>query len=376
MSDFNLEEYEQLLNSLISFQTVEGNVHQFELAIKFLEEFAKANQLIVTKYKHYLLIETAEGNPQIEFFTHLDIVPTEGQRWSTDPYQLKKVGDKYYGRGVIDDKGPLAAILLLLKNYQTTNNIRLFVGYHEETSFECIKEYNQNHPSPKLGIVSDAKFPVIYGEKGSAHFKLRLPKLTTVVDSTNATNTVTASFKTIDQEYVGVAAHSSKSNLEDNAIYKFLKEWYPLKFAKQIKFNQDKLGTTIYNPTTITTIGDTIEVYFDVRYTQKQHLDVLQTAFNTIVIDSKPAKYCYQKEVVELLLDCYQKVTGDYQSLARTSTAGTYSSYLENTYVFGFASPGEEGNVHLADEQISVDTIKNGYHIYQELLKKLEKEGD
>ncbi len=376
MSNFNLEEYEQLLKSLISFQTVEGNIHQFELAIEFLDKFAQANQLILRRYKHYLLIETAETDPQIEFFTHLDIVPTEGQRWSTSPYQLTKVDNKYYGRGVIDDKGPLAAILLLLKNCETKSNIRLFVGFHEETSFECIKEYNQNHPSPKLGIVSDAKFPVIFGEKGSAHFKLRLPKLTPIIDSTNATNTVTACFETIEKEYLGVAAHSSKANLEDNAIYKFLKEWYPQRFAQKLQFSEDRLGTTIYNPTTVTTIDDTIEVYFDVRYTNKEHLKQLQATFNTKVIDVKPAKFCYQQDVVELLLDCYQQITGDYESGARTSTAGTYSSYLDNTYVFGFASPGEEGNVHLADEHIKVNTVINGYHIYLELLKRLEKEGD
>lgn len=376
MSKFNLEEYEQLLKTLISFQTTEGNTKEFKLAIQFLESYAQANQLILTNYANYLLIEKNNQEPEIEFFTHLDIVPTEGQKWSTNPYQLTKINNKYYGRGVIDDKGPLAAILLLLKNCETKSNIRLFVGFHEETSFECIKEYNRNHQSPKLGIVSDAKFPVIFGEKGSAHFKLRLPKLTPIIDSTNATNTVIASFKTCDKEYIGQAAHSSKSNLDDNSIYKFLQDWYPQQFKHKLEFSEDKLGTTIYNPTTVTTIGNQIEVYFDVRYTNQEHLKQLQTAFNTKVTDMKPAKFCYQQDVVELLLDCYQQITGDYKSIARTSTAGTYSSYLDNTYVFGFASPGEEGNVHLADEHIKVKTVINGYHIYLELLKRLEKEGD
>lgn len=372
MSKFNLEEYEQLLTTLISFQTVEGNEKEFELVIKFLETYAREHQLIITKYNNYLLIEKAIQEPEIVFFTHIDIVPTVGQEWSTNPFQLTKVEDKYFGRGVIDDKGPLAAILLLIKNYTTKNNIRLFIGFHEETSFECIKEYNRNHQSPKLGIVSDAKFPVIFGEKGSAFFKLRLPKLTTIIDSTNPPNTVNDSFVTGTKEYKGIASHSSKSNLEDNPIYKFLQEWYPQQFSERINFQEDKLGTTIYNPTKVTTIGKQIEIYFDVRYTNCEHLERLQAFFNTKVTNLKPAKLFYHPEDVELLLDCYQKITGDYKSKARTSTAGTYSSYLDNSYVFGFANPNEECNVHLANEYVSIETIYQGYHIYLELLKRLE----
>lgn len=376
MLDFNLEEYKQLLATLVSFQTVVGNEDEFTRAIAFLEKYCNHNHLQLTKYQNYLIIEKNNQVPELEFFTHLDVVPTTNQKWDTDPYQLVERDEKLFGRGVIDDKGPLAAILLLLKNSTINHNLRLFVGYYEETSFTCIKEYNHNHPAPKLGIVSDAKFPVIFGEKGSAHFKLTLPLITKVQDTTNAPNTVVDNFITECGSYYGTAAHSSKAKLEDNAIYKYLVKDYPQVFKQMLTFEEDELGITIYNPTTVTTIGDQLEVYFDVRYTKEAHLKQLSTAFNVELIDSKPAKYAYDERVVKLLMDCYTEVTGDTDNQPRTSTAGTYSSYLDNTYVYGFAAPGEEGNVHLANEQIKLETIEKGYKIYQLLIEKIEMGGN
>lgn len=376
MSELDIKEYKHLLKELVSFETVAGNHNEFERAIEFLQNYADKHNLIVTKYQNYLLIENNNEVPKIEFFTHLDVVPVEGQKWETDPFQLVEKDDKYYGRGVIDDKGPMAAILLLLKNSQLSFNIRLFIGFHEETTFECIKEYNGNHSSPKLGIVSDAKFPVIFGEKGSAHFKVVLPKLVEVVNTTNSTNTVVDTFYTDDRTYTGRASHSSKAVIEDNAIYKFLKDYYPEQFGTITTFNENKLGYTIYNPTTVKSSANSLEVYFDVRYTKIEHLDRLSASYGVEVVNTKPAKYCYDESIVNLLMNCYQSVTNDFDNKARTSTAGTYSSYLDNTYVFGFAMPGEEGNVHLTDEHINIETVIKGYNIYYKLLNELEKEGD
>lgn len=376
MSEFDIKEYKHLLKELVSFETVAGNQNQFERAIEFLQNYADNYNLIVTKYKNYLLIEKSNQIPEIEFFTHLDVVPVEDQKWKTDPFLLIEKDNKYYGRGVIDDKGPMAAILLLLKNCESSFNVRLFIGFHEETSFECIKEYNENHSSPKLGIVSDAKFPVIFGEKGSAHFILKLPKLVEIVNTTNSTNTVVDTFCTVDRTYTGRASHSSKAVIEDNAIYKFLKDYYPYQFGTITTFNENKLGYTIYNPTTVKSNDNSLEVYFDVRYTNLEHLDKLSALYGVEVVNTKPAKYCYDESIVNLLMNCYQSVTNDFDNKPRTSTAGTYSSYLDNTYVFGFSMPGEEGNVHLADEHINIETIIKGYNIYYNLLNELKKEGD
>jgi acetylornithine deacetylase len=42
---------------------------------------------------------------------HTDVVPTEGQPWSSDPYRMRREGGRLYGRGVTDMKGFLALCL-------------------------------------------------------------------------------------------------------------------------------------------------------------------------------------------------------------------------------------------------------------------------
>ncbi|MDD4836679.1 MAG: M20/M25/M40 family metallo-hydrolase, partial [Dethiosulfovibrio sp.] len=49
------------------------------------------------------------GDPSsdmVAILGHVDVVP-EGDGWSCDPYQGKIEDGKLYGRGVMDDKGPI-----------------------------------------------------------------------------------------------------------------------------------------------------------------------------------------------------------------------------------------------------------------------------
>ena len=45
---------------------------------------------------------------------HLDVVP-EGSGWSVPPFQLTKKNQRLYGRGILDNKGPILACLYGMK---------------------------------------------------------------------------------------------------------------------------------------------------------------------------------------------------------------------------------------------------------------------
>jgi acetylornithine deacetylase len=45
---------------------------------------------------------------------HMDVVPVEGQAWSSDPFQLKEADGRLFGRGTCDMKGFIAATLCAL----------------------------------------------------------------------------------------------------------------------------------------------------------------------------------------------------------------------------------------------------------------------
>lgn len=119
-------------------------------------------------------IEFGEGPDLIGIVGHLDVVP-EGENWTHPPFEAHIDDNKVYGRGAIDDKGPVIASLYAMKavvDYCFENNIsinkrvRLILGLNEERSWKCINYYKEHEEIPSIGFSPDADFPCIYAEKG------------------------------------------------------------------------------------------------------------------------------------------------------------------------------------------------------------------
>lgn len=119
-------------------------------------------------------IEFGSGDELIGIIGHLDVVP-EGENWTYPPFEAKIVDNKIYGRGSIDDKGPVMASLYAMKavmDYCTKNSIsinkriRLILGLNEERDWRCIDYYKAHEEIPSIGFSPDADFPCIYAEKG------------------------------------------------------------------------------------------------------------------------------------------------------------------------------------------------------------------
>ncbi|WP_255012311.1 acetylornithine deacetylase [Roseovarius sp. M141] len=52
-----------------------------------------------------------QDRPGVMLSGHTDVVPTEGQNWSSDPFRMRRDGARYYGRGTTDMKGFVAAAI-------------------------------------------------------------------------------------------------------------------------------------------------------------------------------------------------------------------------------------------------------------------------
>ena len=110
-----------------------------------------------------------EGDELIGIVGHLDVVP-EGDGWTYPPFSATIDNDAIYGRGAIDDKGPVISSLYAMKYVmENTKNInkrvRLILGLNEENSWKCIKYYKDHEEIPSIGFSPDADFPCIYAEK-------------------------------------------------------------------------------------------------------------------------------------------------------------------------------------------------------------------
>jgi acetylornithine deacetylase/succinyl-diaminopimelate desuccinylase-like protein len=61
-----------------------------------------------------LIASSEEKLPPALVLGHLDVVGVQEERWTTKPLEPTEVDGRLYGRGVIDDKGPLAATVVAM----------------------------------------------------------------------------------------------------------------------------------------------------------------------------------------------------------------------------------------------------------------------
>lgn len=113
-------------------------------------------------------IEFGEGKDLVGIIGHLDVVP-EGDDWTYPPFLATIEDGKIYGRGAIDDKGPVMASLYAMKavmdHCTLQKRVRLILGLNEENDWKCIDYYKQKEELPTIGFSPDADFPCIYAEK-------------------------------------------------------------------------------------------------------------------------------------------------------------------------------------------------------------------
>ena len=113
-------------------------------------------------------IEFGEGNEMVGIIGHLDVVPS-GDNWTYPPFSGTVFDNKIYGRGAIDDKGPVIASLYAMKyvldNCKVNKRVRLILGLNEENDWKCMDYYKSHEEAPAIGFSPDADFPCIYAEK-------------------------------------------------------------------------------------------------------------------------------------------------------------------------------------------------------------------
>lgn len=118
--------------------------------------------------------EFGEGEELIGIIGHLDVVPAKEEDWTYPPFVPTISHNCLYGRGSMDDKGPVIASLYAMKavmeyykeNHLTfSKRVRLIVGLNEEKDWKGIEYYKMHEEIPTLGFSPDGDFPCIYAEK-------------------------------------------------------------------------------------------------------------------------------------------------------------------------------------------------------------------
>jgi acetylornithine deacetylase len=113
---------------------------------------------------------------------HTDVVPVEGQVWSSDPWTLSERGGRLYGRGTCDMKGFDALVLALVPHMVQAplkRPVHIALSYDEELACRgapsMVHEMAEKIPTPSAVIVGEpTRHAVVTGHKASIQIRTKV----------------------------------------------------------------------------------------------------------------------------------------------------------------------------------------------------------
>ncbi|MBE7248426.1 MAG: M20/M25/M40 family metallo-hydrolase, partial [Actinomycetospora chiangmaiensis] len=175
-----------LLETLIAFDTVSArsNLPLIDWAEAYCRHHGAAVERVpdATGRKAALLVSTGpfETRPGYVLSGHSDVVPAEGQPWTSDPFSLREAGGRLYGRGTSDMKGFLAVCLALLPEMVAgalATPLHIAISYDEEVGClgvrPLIARMLERVPRPLGCFVGEPTgMEVVVGHKGKSAARL------------------------------------------------------------------------------------------------------------------------------------------------------------------------------------------------------------
>ncbi len=330
---------------------------------------------------------------------HLDVVP-EGQGWNHPAFGSEIEGDKIYGRGTVDDKGPAMAALHALKavrdcGYKFKRQVRLIYGLNEETGMRCIEEYVKHEKTPDISFTPDGSYPLCNSEFGICHVAFRKEYHSGIrFESGVAANVVPPEAKAVlnGKEYVtkGIQTHASTPWEGENAAQKMIKllaglpDLSPEDSAVLAVldrhlgegyngegfglFYADETGKQTLNLGIVKWDENGFEIILDLRCpsavrpeTVKEKLTVAfaECGAEMAWFNFSEGYYLSEDtEIVSKLMNVYQNRTGDKESKPIVMGGGTYARHLPNCVSFGPEGYMDVCSCHIPNEYISFDQLK------------------
>lgn len=347
---------------------------------------------------------------------HLDVVPV-GEKWHTDPWTLTKIGDKYYGRGILDNKGPAFSTLWAMKllkdlDYQPKRTIRIIFGSDEESGSNDIPLYLKAEKPPIFGWTADCKYPVVYGERGIVNYEIDTP----IVDGSLAgigdfsgdmskdhvPDDIMIQIGDEKIHAIGVRSPSNAPEMGVNAITELAKtitndlsvsgqmleyfKWINEKLTNKhygeglgLDFSDQDSGKLIMTPTGISKTSDGIKLDLAFRYpvsfSETQVTQGLQAELpknSTLKVTRSIPSVMHDKnsKYIKVLSEVYEEITG-LDGKPVTTTGATYARSMPNIIAFGPSFPGQKGIAHKEDEWMSDQDLMMNIKIYISALMRL-----
>lgn len=407
--------YKRHTRELISIPSVSDDIENVTKALEYIVELARSFDLhaYTVLDNRVGVVEYGEGKETFGLLAHTDIVPVEESDWEYPPFDLTEIEGILYGRGIVDDKGPIVLMLYILKimkelDFKPSKKIQLIIGTQEEVVWTDMYDYVKEFKLPDFGFTPDGEFPIQNAEKGYLDLKLVFDKGDVeFVDAGNATNSIPSNFicKVNGRTYkaTGKACHSSQPENGVNAILKgikliddedkhksfeFLEKYFKdcngrdMGIYEENYVNGDILNLTALSPNIMKMEDDKIAVYVNFRLAVKDTYDKIIN-----FLDSHKAEYGFTYEVLDLMQPIYvnenqgfiQTMKKEYDAVMNTDVEfdlafGTsYAKAMPNFVSFGPMFPDSLDTCHEANEQIMVDELLKAQKIYVNTIYEIVK---
>lgn len=310
--------------------------------LKLAESFGFETEVVADQVG---IVKYGQGDDYIGVLGHLDVVP-EGTGWTSDPYKPEIRDGKLYGRGVLDNKGPILSCLYALKamkdlGLKTEHPIWILFGTNEETGMNDIPTYLEHKNPPIAGWTPDCKFPVVYAERGRSVYEIHFTDPEDFFTWTNAYLLNNMS-----------AERALKPDVVDPEFGRL--------DIRNTKIAPGKVSFSVSYPPCI----ENSEVEHRIAATLKPE-DNLQC-----ISDWKPVFFKKDGTLCQVLQSAYEEIS-HLDGTPVTTTGGTYAKRMPNIVPFGPSFPGQKGIAHLPDEWMNVEDLMSNARIYALSLLRL-----
>lgn len=378
-----------ILEKLVAFPTVcrRENSQLIDWVENYLNPLgARCVRIQGTSPGQYNLLASMgpAGDNGIVLSAHSDVVPVDGQPWSTDPFSLTEKDGKLFGRGTSDMKGFLACMLVAAKyaskKTKLARPLHLAVSFDEEigcVGIRSLLEHLQKTAFKASGCVigEPTLMTVMTGHKGKLAARVRCH---------------------------GQSAHSSNPALGCNAVMlgcdmvreidllqKGLIEDGPSDKTYEVPHGTVQVGV-MKGGVAVNIVPDLCEIEFEMRLlsgskTPEYYISYLESRAEKVL------KEKYPNGKVEILkLTSYpglnpaphdvfpEKLASFVGKTSNTSgrinfgtEGGLYQHYLGKDFPVAVCGPGSINRAHKADEYILPEELKDGVNFLTKIVDDL-----
>lgn len=380
-----------IFEKLISFDTTsyKSNLELINFIIDYLKDYNIPCSTVYNDEKTKANIFASLGpvtQGGIVLSGHTDVVPVEGQKWDTEPFELTIKNGTLFGRGTADMKGFIAVVLAAIPIFQKAKlkrPIHLAFSYDEENGCfgapRLIDAMKKNIPNPLLAIIGEpTDMKVINSHKGQHSFHTKIiGKEAHSSQIDQGANTIEAASKLIN------FLISIQDRLRDGEIVEHNNDFDPSFSTVQVGVIK---GGVAYNITPrdceffwenrlLPLQKENLIIDEFEKFAQKKILPSLKVktedaAINTIKKVSIPALVANkdsEEENFMLNLMTQNNATG----VAYTTEAGIFQQKNIPAIICG---PGSIRQAHQANEFIKLEQINSCFKMMLQLSKELSRD--